>query len=266
MTKLDEPEAELALSVLRAEGRAAPSSSAKQRVGERLSLSIAGPLLPELGASDPGSSGAPLPGSSGAPLPGPIVKGFWSGASAKIAVVSAVGLSAAALSGAEAWRPQADVSLRPGTALRAVASSRWSELPRAEPAGPVEPPAVVETPAETAPPARVRVQPVPDRAPSLAEQQTLLDLARRAVAQGDGETALSHLDAHSRRYPASTFEEEREALRVKALAVSGRKAEARRLARSFERRFPHSLLSAAVRSSVDFGDGSSRADPSEGGR
>ena len=85
---------------------------------------------------------------------------------------------------------------------------------------------------------------------SLAEQQALLDVARSAFARSDYAATLDTLNAHFRRYPKSLLGEEREALEIKALAASGRSAEAKARAKRFKAQFPQSLLLPSVNDSV----------------
>jgi hypothetical protein len=85
---------------------------------------------------------------------------------------------------------------------------------------------------------------------SLAEQQALLDIARRDFARSDYAATLDALNAHFRRYPKSVLGEERDALEIKALAASGRDAEARGRATRFKAQFPQSLLLPSVEDSV----------------
>jgi len=91
-----------------------------------------------------------------------------------------------------------------------------------------------------------------ERSPSthLAEQQALLDIARKASSLGDYSTALQTLDTHFKRYPKSILAEEREGLQIKALAASGQLATARARAAQFKARFPQSLLLPALTASV----------------
>jgi hypothetical protein len=78
------------------------------------------------------------------------------------------------------------------------------------------------------------------------EELHLLRRARAAVARGDFAAALAPIAEHTRRFKDGRLAEEREALRVKALAGLGRTDEARRAAAAFEARFPHSVLLPAV--------------------
>ena len=74
----------------------------------------------------------------------------------------------------------------------------------------------------------------------------LLRQARAAVARGDFAAALPPIAEHARRFKNGRLAEEREALRVKALAGLGRTDEARRAAAAFRVRFPRSVLLPAV--------------------
>jgi hypothetical protein len=71
--------------------------------------------------------------------------------------------------------------------------------------------------------------------------------ARAAVARADFAAALPPVAEHARRFENSQLAEEREALRVSALAGLGRGNEARRAAAAFEARFPRSVLLPAIR-------------------
>ena len=81
---------------------------------------------------------------------------------------------------------------------------------------------------------------------NLAEQQTLLNQARAALAKGDYLAALQAVELHGRRYPNGIMTEEREALAIKALAGKGNYGDARARGARFRERFPHSLLLASI--------------------
>ena len=74
----------------------------------------------------------------------------------------------------------------------------------------------------------------------------LLSRARAAVARADFAAALPPIAEHARRFRDGRLAEEREALRVGALAGLGRDEEARHAATAFRTRFPHSVLVPAV--------------------
>jgi hypothetical protein len=82
------------------------------------------------------------------------------------------------------------------------------------------------------------------------EELRLLRQARAAVARNDFAAALPPLVEHARRFKDGSLAEEREALRVKALAGLGRTDEARREATAFGACFPRSVLLPAVHQMV----------------
>lgn len=91
------------------------------------------------------------------------------------------------------------------------------------------------------------VQEIMPRRASSAEARALeldiLQRARKAVAGGQFEAALGAIAEHQRRFAGGVLREEREALRVKALAGLGNADEARKAARRFREQFPDSVLS-----------------------
>jgi hypothetical protein len=74
----------------------------------------------------------------------------------------------------------------------------------------------------------------------------LLRQARAAIARGDFAAGLSTIAEHTHRFKNGRLVEEREALRVKALAGLGRIDEARHAAAAFRARFPRSVLLPTV--------------------
>jgi len=86
----------------------------------------------------------------------------------------------------------------------------------------------------------------PAPAPSLFEEQRIIEAARAAVARGDAPTALATLDNYDRAYARGQFGPEALALRVEALSAAGQSSRARSLAAEFERRYPHHPLLARV--------------------
>ncbi len=84
------------------------------------------------------------------------------------------------------------------------------------------------------------------RAASLREsygaELKLLQRAQAAYAAGNLSQALTLVEEHGRRFPGGRLAEEREALRVRALANSGRTQEADRAAKAFAARFPRSVF------------------------
>lgn len=81
---------------------------------------------------------------------------------------------------------------------------------------------------------------------ALAAEQSLLDPARAALASGDGAAALARLALHERRFPAGLLSQEREAMAIRALVLTGARADAERRAAAFRSRYPGSLLGPTI--------------------
>jgi len=86
---------------------------------------------------------------------------------------------------------------------------------------------------------------------ALSDELRLLAPSRAALARHDFAGALVAIADHARRFREGRLAEEREALRVKALAGLGRVQEARAAAAEFRRRFPRSALLPAITGSLD---------------
>jgi hypothetical protein len=92
----------------------------------------------------------------------------------------------------------------------------------------------------------------------LSAEQALLDPARAALARGDGAGALDRLALHERRFPNGALSQEREAMAIRALVLTGDRARARARAESFRSRYPSSLLWPMIAASLDAPLGSRR--------
>src|SRR5262249_40843183 len=87
---------------------------------------------------------------------------------------------------------------------------------------------------------------VPARTSTLGQERIILEEARRRLIQRDARGALGVLDRHERGFPHGQLAEERDSLRVRALAESGQPERARARAAEFRRRYPQSLFLPAV--------------------
>lgn len=151
-----------------------------------------------------------------------------------------------ATNGAEALTPQ-------GTGAPVI-EGEVEELPTQDPAPDLPEPNTMGGKPLAQPDARrpaLRTDPAPLRNPALrtdptptvpTEELSLLDGARRALQQGDAPLALARLQTHRKRFPNTQLEEEREALRVRALQRAGFGDEAQRAARTFQSRHPKSVF------------------------
>jgi hypothetical protein len=162
----------------------------------------------------------------------------------------AVALGAAATVGKNALLPPEELS---NVASSASGSSDAREVvvpapvpaeeaPRPEPER-AAPPALGSPGDSSAPQRRTSNAPVSD---SSAVELRLLQRARAAVARREFSTALEAILEHQRRFASGRLVEEREALRIKALAGVGRSDEAQRAAARFREHFPRSVLAPRV--------------------
>jgi hypothetical protein len=178
------------------------------------------------------------------------------------------------------WQRRVTLLVAAALVLGFAAAAIAARLPLRRPTGqaPSVPPALAVTPAraQALEPARPKadvpagtpsevVSEVPER-PSVgpkarrssaadandtdALELGLLQRTRGAVAKGEFSTALDAIAEHQRRFPAGRLREEREALRIKALAGLGRNDEAQRAAERFRERFPRSVLSRRIEETV----------------
>jgi hypothetical protein len=83
----------------------------------------------------------------------------------------------------------------------------------------------------------------PQQSQQESQELGLLQRARVALTRGEYANALGVLAEHQRRFPSTSLDEEREALRIKALAGIGQAEEARRAGEKFRERYPRSVLS-----------------------
>ncbi|HYP87646.1 MAG TPA: hypothetical protein VEQ59_05825 [Polyangiaceae bacterium] len=90
----------------------------------------------------------------------------------------------------------------------------------------------------------------PAAAPSLLEEQRVIEQVRGAIARGDATLALSMLDTYERSYSQGQFGPEALALRVEASSAQGNVEGARSLANRFERRYPHHPLLSRVQAAA----------------
>ena len=101
-------------------------------------------------------------------------------------------------------------------------------------------------PASATTPAIVSAPPASSHADAARAELRLLRQARAAIARDDYAAALPLINDHVRRFKNGRLTEEREALRVKALAGVGRVEEAQRVAEAFRVRFSRSVLLPVV--------------------
>jgi hypothetical protein len=97
----------------------------------------------------------------------------------------------------------------------------------------------------------IEAKPTRSGAGASRRELRLLEQARAALAGEDFAQTIRLLAEHTRRFKTGRLVEEREALRIKALAGLGRRSDARRAAAEFETRFPNSPLSPTLSQMAD---------------
>jgi TolA-binding protein len=85
---------------------------------------------------------------------------------------------------------------------------------------------------------------------SLAEEMRLLDAARRVLASGDPQSALSTLVKYERAFPHGALRPEASVLKVRALLAAGDRAGAEALGQRIIEQAPRSEHADAVRAAL----------------
>jgi hypothetical protein len=86
---------------------------------------------------------------------------------------------------------------------------------------------------------------------SFAEEIASFDRARAALDAGDADRAIALVETYEKRFPAGTFVQEAEVLRVQALTRKGDSAGARRVGQRFLAAHPTSPHAARIRAILD---------------
>jgi hypothetical protein len=149
-------------------------------------------------------------------------------------VVLALGAGAYA---ARAWRSAPDLPAAMPVARVASSRAAASRPPTIAPDMPE-----TTAPAEASPRKRIARKASAAMLPPTNAELQLLRSARQDVIGGDFAGALAAIAEHVHRFRHGSLVEEREALRVKALAGLGRHEDAQRAAVQFHARFPHSVF------------------------
>lgn len=235
------------LHALRQRVRAEVPAAVRARVAARLAGAGVGVLA--TAASAAAASSLKAGGAAGALSAVALAKPFAVG----IAIGVGTAVTAYVVS---AERSEGAADVRPAALAKASAKAAFVATAATTPAAPPAPPAprAAETrlinPAPELPrSAHSAASPraiAATSSPGLTEQQALLDNARARLRNGDASGALTMVDQHRARFPRTAFEEEREALAIRALVALGQGAAARTRTRTFARRFPSSLALSAL--------------------
>lgn len=234
----------------------APGAGALDRVRERVAVSLTATLV---GASSIAVAPTVKVGSA-APA------GSWLATSAaKMGLVSAFALGTSVGALGYAWlrpatervvyrdRPSVPIAARSAEPAPRSASTAAAQQPAPSAPAPEAMPRVALPEPEprhaVAPPSSAKAT-FADAQQGLAGELQLMDRARAALSVGNASGALTELQSHAARYPRGTLQQEREALRIKALVSAGRAAEARAAGRRFAERYPDSSLLASVNAAL----------------
>jgi hypothetical protein len=221
---------------------AAPAET-RERLARRVALSVALPAAVGSGA------GAVLHTRQG--LLSPLAQKLFIGVTG---LVLGGGIGAATHAALTAPAPSV---VAPPAALAPPASSIVAPVVPVAPAA-ADIPTVSVGDLPPAPPPLVAAARAPAAAPAspaaaangLADERRLLDGARAALSRGEAASAMPPLDEHARRFPHGVLTEEREALAIQALARGGRTREAEERAARFEKAFPGSFMSPAIKDAL----------------
>jgi hypothetical protein len=221
-------------AILRAErARLDVPTDARARLTQRLSVGV------------PGFGPPHAPAPTGAPPVG----GALTSLTAKVLVALALGAGGAAtLRGVDSRSSPRAHSQVTAVLAREIAPHAARTLID-------EPDIALPAPPSPAP-AKVR-HPDPALAPpltpsaALRQERRLLDLARDAIVRGEPAAALVPTASHAARFPRGMLAEERDALRIRALARLGRADEARALLAAMRTDHPRSFLLEGAAADVD---------------
>jgi len=182
----------------------------------------------------------PLPLARRRVVPVPVWRRFG------LARVAAVILILVGAAGALAALHERGLRVESGAAAGSGVRVQSLPAPEAAPSASVEaPPAVTHRRAVA-----TKLSHVPHEGPPSNGEIELVERVHLACARHDYGVALALIQEHTRRFPHGPLAEEREALRIEALAGLGSTDEARRHAAVFATRFPRSVLLSRVREAL----------------
>ncbi len=235
-------------ALVRASARIPPMSTERVNLArERLTASLLDP-----GAGAPDDDANEVPGKD---LGGPPPSGMYTLSVAKLGGIVALAFATGIGVGVGVVRPGLSASSQPSATSTSAAAITTSPPPpvlpqldaEAIPAPPTKGPSEGSSThaPRTSPQATVSAAGV---ASNTAAERALLDQARRALREGDGERALALTSRHETDHPKGALKEERDVLRIGALRSLGRDDEAHAKLEAFRRHYPVSPFLPALES------------------
>lgn len=221
-------------------------SAVKARVFERAMATLA---MPAVGLSIPSDAAANAASSNSVASAAAATGSAWK-AAAVVKLAVAVGASSFAAGGAAgvAWHSSVATAPAPMAVVAQPSTPAPETLVPTEPPPPLPPLVVAEVPVVARP--AVRALPKPQRDQALAEERSLVEQARAALARGNATAALETLALHHKRFARGQLQEEASALEVLALASAGKTDQAKDKAAKFKAKYPASMLRPAVESAA----------------
>lgn len=201
---------------------------------------VAGRLEAALGAAFAVTATA---SAAGAAAPSAAAKGTVALTHGKLAAIVVAAVAAGAGAGVGVDRALSARSAAPIASVSAP-STATAPAPSAPTATAVPAPSASTEPPPVKPSASTpSVASVPtDSAGDLARERALIDAARAGLKHGNASAALDAVQRHGKSFPNGQLREEREGIRILALASLGRLDEARAHDKKFRAAYPQSLF------------------------
>jgi hypothetical protein len=216
------------LLLLRESGELSPPAEAATRVASRLAASV----VASAGSSAPGALATPKSSGGTAKV---LAERFVRWSLVPLGVGVALGAGGQALRGGGELHPQPPLPVATVAPVVMGSPAAVGAAPSAEP--PVELPLAPAAPSAMA-------------KSTLVAERALLDRARKQLSAGAPTKALAFLEQHAQLFPHGQLGEEREAMWINVLALSGRSTEATARGAAFAVRFPNSLMGSSVRAAL----------------
>ena len=169
-----------------------------------------------------------------------------------IPTLAAVGLAAFVVGGVVGGAAMRPSQAPPSVSAPAIVAPSVPSSAALEPissAAPIASASAAARALSTEPPASAAPS-APSARGDLVREREILDAAHAALAHGRAADALAAVQRHASQWPRGYLGEEREVVRIQALAASGRRGEAEQLAAQFRATHPKSMLLPAVDAAV----------------